>query len=205
MGRRRVRTGLTMFGIAIGVFALTVMGAMSENFATQIDNAQRLYSQVIQIRQAKQGLDGRFTTVTVAHIQQVDGVLGVANILGAPLADTGDSGISFSEPAQVIGVDPYFIEYVFGTVHLKGGRWLDGSDNRATVLGSKVAASHHLGPGGTLTWRNHDYTVVGVMGDTNSFPDQYALMPFDTVQRDLNFPPSVIGELQVIAQPNADP
>ena len=33
MARRRVRTGLTVFGIAIGVFALTVMGAMSENFA----------------------------------------------------------------------------------------------------------------------------------------------------------------------------
>ena len=30
MTRRKVRTGLTVLGIVIGVFALTVMGAMAE-------------------------------------------------------------------------------------------------------------------------------------------------------------------------------
>ncbi len=205
MARRKVRTGLTIFGIAIGVFALTVMGAMSENFAVQIDNAYRLYAQIIQINQAKPGIDGRITPVTVTHIRQVDGVLGVVNIIGAPLAETGDGGISLGPPESVYGVDPYFIEYVFGTIPLKAGRWLDSSDTRATVVGSKVAANHRLGVGSTLTWRNHDYTVVGIMGDTNSFPDQYALMPFDTVQRDMNLSPSVIGSIQVVVQPNADP
>jgi putative ABC transport system permease protein len=205
MARRKVRTGLTMFGIAIGVFALTVMGAMSENFSVQIDNAFNLYRQVIQINQAKSGGDGRITPVDVAHINQVDGVLGTVNIIGGPLADTGDSGISLGPPESVYGVDPYFIEYVFGTVPLQAGRWLDESDERATVVGSKIARSHNLGIGSTLTWKDHDYTVVGIMGDTNSFPDEYALMPFDTVRRDLKMPISVIGDIQVVTQPSADP
>lgn len=205
MARRKVRTGLTIFGIAIGVFALTVMGAMSENFATQLDGAMRLYSQVIGINQAKSGADGRPTHSTIAHLRQVDGVLYVVNVIGTSLSDSGDNGISFGPPETVIGVDPTYLKYVYGSIPLAGGRWLDNSDDRATVVGSQVAKKHHLSVGSTLTWKTHDYAVVGIMSDTNTFPDQYALMPFDTVQREMKLPPSVVGQLEVIVQPNADP
>lgn len=205
MARRKVRTGLTVFGIAIGVFALTVMGAMSENFAGQLDGAVRLYSRVIGIQPAKRGADARLTHATVAHLRQVDGVLYVVNVIGSSLDDTGDNGISFGPPETVIGVDPTYLKYVYGSIPLQAGRWLDPSDERATVVGAKVAQKHHLGIGSALTWKKHDFTVVGIMSDTNTFPDQYALMPFDAAQRELKLAPSVVGELQVIVQPNADP
>jgi len=205
MGRRKVRTTLTIFGIAIGVFALTVMGAMSENFATQIDNAERLYKDLIQISPAKTGPAGRMTGATVAHLRQVTGVRYVVNIVGSSLDENGGSGISFGPPETVYGVDPSYIKYVFGTVSLQAGRWLDPSDGRDMVVGSKVAQKHNLGIGSTLSWRKHDYTVIGIMADTNTFPDQYALAPFDEVQRDMGLPANVVGELQVIVLPGADP
>jgi len=205
MARRRVRTALTMFGIAIGVFALTVMGAMSENFATQIDNAERLYQDLIQISPLKTGPAGRLTRATIVHLRQVDGVLYVVNIIGASLEENGDNGISFGPPETMMGVDPTYITYVFGTVPLQAGRWLDPGDGRDLVVGSKVAQKHNLGIGSTMTWRKHNYTVVGIMSDTNTFPDQYALAPFDEVQRDLGLPSNVVGELQIIVQPGADP
>ncbi len=41
MLRRKVRTFLTVFGITIGVFALTVMGSMAEYFNVMIERAEK--------------------------------------------------------------------------------------------------------------------------------------------------------------------
>jgi putative ABC transport system permease protein len=192
-----------MFGIAIGVFAITIMGAMSESFAAIIDGAERLSYHNIQIQPASRA-DQRPTRSTVARLKQVDGVKEVAITLGGILADT-DVNVSFGLPEQVYGIDPAYLPDIFGSVALKSGRWLDSSDFRATVVGSKVAANHGLAIGSTLTWRNNDYLVVGIMGDTNTFPDSLAVMPVDTVRHDLKVPPSVVGNLAVIPDDNVDP
>jgi putative ABC transport system permease protein len=204
MARRRVRTGLTIFGIAIGVFALTVMGALSENFAQILDGAERLSSRTIQISPATRSVDDRMDRTTIAHLQQVDGVRSVVSTVGGILSD-GDNNVSFGPPNQAYGIDPAYIPDVFGSISLQAGRWLDSSDFRATVIGSKVAAGQHLGLGSTLTWRKNDYTVVGIMAETDTFPDNFAIMPVDTVRRDLKFPASVVGSLSVIPDPGVDP
>jgi putative ABC transport system permease protein len=206
MLRRKVRTGLTIFGIAVGVFALTVMGAMSEGFATTVDGAVQLFSHAIQLSPVQQssGQKTLITTTTVAHVRQVAGVRYVANIIGGSLAED-DTGGSFGPDESVYGVDPAYIRDFFGTVPLRAGRWLDPGDFRATVVGANVATKHHLAVGSTLTWRQKDYTVVGVMAPTNTFPDGYALMPYEAVRYDQKLPVSAIGELQAVAEPNADP
>jgi putative ABC transport system permease protein len=206
MLRRKVRTSLTVFGIAVGVFALTVMGAMSEGFATTVDGAVLLFSHAIQLSPARQGpgLKTPITMTTVAHVRQVGGVRYVANIIGGSLAED-DSGASFGPDESVYGVDPAYIRDFFGSVPLQTGRWLDPGDFRATVVGSNVAAKHHLGIGSVLTWHKNDYTVVGIMAPTNTFPDGYALMPFEAVRYDQKLPQSAVGELQAVAEPDADP
>jgi len=205
MARRKVRTGLTIFGIAIGVFALTVMGALSEYFALQLNQAESLYSHIIGITPAKTGLNAHLTTSMVAQIRQVNGVLYVENIIATTLNDTRQSAISLGPPETVIGVDPAAVKYVFGSIPLRAGRWIDPTDSRATVVGFSVAQKHHLGIGSALAWQKHDYTVVGILSDTNGFPDQYAIIPLDVVQRDAKMPRSAIGQLDVVTQPNADP
>src|SRR5437868_6694688 len=74
-----------------------------------------------------------------------------------------------------------------------------------TVIGSKVATSLNLGVGSTLTWRKNDYTVVGIMSETNTFPDNFAVMPLDVVRRDLKFPATAVGSLSVVPEPGVDP
>jgi putative ABC transport system permease protein len=204
MARRRVRTGLTVFGIAIGVFALTVMGAMSENFANLLDGAERLTSRTIQIQPATRSIDDRPDRTTVAHLRQVDGVQSVVMTFGGILSDA-DFNVSFGPPDQAYGIDPAYIPDVFGSVPLAAGRWIDASDVRATTIGSKVATGRHLGVGSILTWRKNDYTVVGIMAETDTFPDNYAVMPLDSVRRDLRIPPTAVGSLSVIPDPGVDP
>lgn len=204
MGRRKARTGLTMFGIAIGVFALMIMGAMSENFANIIDGAERLSYHNIQVSPASRNLDDRPTHATIAYLKQVDGVKAVASTFGGLLADSSTDA-SFGPPEQTYGIDPSYIPDIFGSVPLAAGRWLDPSDFRATVVGSKIAANHGLGVGSILTWRKNDYRVVGIMAETQTFPDTMAIMPIAAVRHDLKIPPSVIGNLTVIPDDRADP
>jgi putative ABC transport system permease protein len=204
MARRRVRTGLTVFGIAIGVFALTVMGAMSENFASLLDGAERLSSRTIQIQQATKSVDDRIDRTTVSHLKQVDGVRDVVITIGGSLSD-GQNDVSFGPPNEAYGIDPAYIPDVFGSIALQAGRWIEPTDFRATTIGSKIASGLHLGVGSTLVWRKNEYTVVGIMGDTNTFPDNYAVMPVETVRHDLKFPPTFLGSVSVIPDPGLDP
>ncbi len=39
-----MRTGLTIFGIALGIFAVVVMGGMSEHLNLMVDNSFKFYS-----------------------------------------------------------------------------------------------------------------------------------------------------------------
>jgi putative ABC transport system permease protein len=204
MGRRKVRTGLTTFGIAIGVFALTVMGAMSENFAHVLDEAARLTSRNIQISPATRSANDRLNQVTIAHLRQVPGVEAVVNSVGGLLSDT-ETDASFGPPDQVYGLDPAYVTDVFGSIPLIAGRWLVPGDGRSTVVGAKLAANRQLGIGSPLVWRQHDYLVVGILAETDTFPDNYAIMPLDAVRTDLQLPATVVGSLTVIPDPGVDP
>jgi putative ABC transport system permease protein len=204
MTRRKTRTGLTVFGIVIGVFALTVMGAMAEYFNIMLDGAERLTNRNIQINVATRSADDRFTSTTIQQLRRVDGVKDVVKSLGGILSDESVN-VSFGPPDQVYAIEPRFIPDMFSGLTLRAGRWLDDSDTRATVVGSRVASSKNLTVGSTLTWRKNDYLVVGVVAETNTFPDGFAVMPFETVRRDLKFGPQVIGGLTVVPLPGVNP
>ncbi|MBI3977231.1 MAG: ABC transporter permease [Chloroflexi bacterium] len=182
MVRRKTRTALTVFGIAIGVFALTVMGAMVEYFNVMMDRAERLVTNSVGIQPASRSADDRLDSTTLQALRRVDGVQDVSNTIGGLLTDD-DINVSFGPPDQVLGIAPHHIPEAFRGVTLQAGRWLDESDTRAAVIGATIARKRRLGVGSMLTWRKNDYVVGGVMKDTNTFPDGMALMPFDTVRR----------------------
>jgi putative ABC transport system permease protein len=194
---------LTAFGIAIGVFALTVLGAMSEYFNTMIDGAERLSLSTVDVMPAGRGADARLTTSTIQQLNRVSGVKGVANILTSPLNE--NAGMSMGVSETVWGMDPRHAPDLFQAVKLQSGRWIDEGDLRVTVVGSKLAAARKLGVGSTLTWRGNEYIVVGVMQETNTYPDGFAVMPFEVVRRELKYPATVIGLLKVLPLPGTDP
>src|SRR5919197_633660 len=139
MLRRKTRTGLTAFGIAIGVFALTVMGAMSEYFDIVLDGAERLGTRNIQIQPATTSADDQLTSTTVQQLRRVDGVGDVFDLLGALLSEEGVA-TSLGPPDQVLGVEPRYVSDFYPGVRLRAGRWLEEGDGRVIVVGSKIAA-----------------------------------------------------------------
>ncbi len=198
IARRKVRSGLTIFGIVIGTFALTVMGGMTENFSRQIDGAVRIVGNTIDVESKKQ-----INLTTVRRIERVDGVRAVVRSLGSTLVEDEDEespGITFGPPNTVFGIAPQHDTIFFKGVRLQDGRWLERGDTYKTVLGSNIAANKQVGVGDTIIWLKKKLTVVGVMESTQTFPDNFAVVPFETVRRVQRIPLWVVGSIAVIPE-----
>jgi putative ABC transport system permease protein len=190
MLRHKVRTSLTIFGIVIGIFALTVMGSMSEYFNTMLDNAIKHAGSTIGI-QAKGGFSSVLNESIARRIKRVRGVKEVIPSVVDSLEEMGS--ISMGMPDMVIGLPPELAQLDFSTVKLAKGRWLERGDTYQAVIGWKIASKKGLSLGDELEWREETFTVVGIMAETSSFPDQYVVVPLDIARRTLERPRLIMG------------
>jgi putative ABC transport system permease protein len=58
MWRRKARTFLTVFGIVVGIFALTVLGALSARLNQQVNGAETWFTSKISVVPAGSSLFG---------------------------------------------------------------------------------------------------------------------------------------------------
>lgn len=199
MFRRKVRTGLTIFGIVIGIFALTVMGSMSEYFNQLVENALKYAGSTIGI-QAKGGFGiSPLNESTIRQIKRVPGVKHVIPSVVDPLQELGS--VQLGMPEMVIGIPPEQSELSFQTVKLARGRWLERGDAYQAVVGWSVARKRALGLGQEIEWREKKFTVVGILAETHTSPDQYVVVPIDTAWRVMKQPDLIMGLEVVPADP----
>jgi putative ABC transport system permease protein len=201
MGRRKMRTGLTVFGIVIGIFALTVMGSMSEYFNTLIDNALKQAGTNIGIS-PKSG--GDFTSVlTPGDQKKVERVPGVRFVIPSALDTLQELGaVQLGTPDLILGEPAGMAQYDLPVATLKRGRWLERGDEYQAVIGSKIASEHKLDLGGKITYRDHDFTVVGIMNQTQSSPDSLVIVPLDVMRRLLKAPDLIMSMTAVPENPS---
>ncbi len=195
LGRRKARSALSILGILVGVFALTVMGSMSEYYHTILDNALRMAGSVIDVWPASRDLDRRLNQGMVRRLRNLDGVkeaMPVAiDTLGVP------SQVSFSPPELVMGIEPEQLSFFLPGVALDGGRWLQPGDRRAGVVGADLALRRGLRVGSEVEWRDKAIEVVGLLEITRSTPDWFVYVPLETV-RSIAKDPDLLTAIRVI-------
>ena len=206
MLRRKVRTGLTILGIVVGVFALTVMGGMSEYFNVMLDSAEGFAEGTIAIEPVDRAAESRPNETTVRQIERVEGVRVVIRVFGDILADSMNT-VQFGPPDQVLALPPEHSTLMFKGIDLKEGRWLQASDTYKynAVIGSKIALTKNIGLGDAIEWRKKKFTVVGIIEPTNTMPDQFVVIPYDVGRKEMKIPPHQIGGLSVVPREDADP
>lgn len=74
MWRRKVRTTLTIFGIAVGVFAFAVLGAMAEKMNYLVDGGVKYLTGQIAVGPKTANFGGLLPADKVAEIRKVKGV-----------------------------------------------------------------------------------------------------------------------------------
>ena len=179
--RRRLRSGLTVMGIAVGILAFTVMGGMAEKINMIIRGGEAYFAHRIAVRSTGGTLRlNLLTDDDIAVVREVDGVRAVETHIMLPLDETAGFELA---PRFLVGVDLENFhraqEYsgANGRLQLRRGAWWQPDDRDVAVIGSAVARKMELKVGDSFEARDRAFTVVGVMSETLSIPDGWVLIP----------------------------
>ncbi|HEY5494587.1 MAG TPA: ABC transporter permease [Candidatus Anoxymicrobiaceae bacterium] len=182
MWRRKARTFLTIFGIVVGILALTVLGGLSARLTQQVQGAKSWFTSSISVVPSGGSLFGggqdRFFDVSkVTEVEAVPGVKSASAAIGVLLNQT--QTFSFGAPDLMIGLSLDGSTELLNKLALSDGRYLRPGDRDKVVLGSVLADKDNASVGGTVDLRGKSFQVVGILKATLSAPDNFAFVPYD--------------------------
>lgn len=174
--RRKLRTALTIGGIVIGVFALTVMGAMSEKLTQLVKGGENYYGDKVTVTDSQASLFGGapMNMDKRAEIAKVEGVKFVSPSVGLLFSE--DTTANFGTPQMISSDDPAARPYESFEMKTTKGRMIEDSDRGKIVLGSDLVKSLETDLGKTIRVRGQDFEVVGLLAATLTAPDNSAIV-----------------------------
>jgi putative ABC transport system permease protein len=189
--QRKMRTGLTVFGIALGIFAIMVMGGMSEYFSRHADRGLDLMSDKIYIVPESGFFGGSLEDSMVSKVRRIPGVLDAYGLLYLPydMESLGMFG------AFVVGIEPEKQELTLREIKLTQGRLLVPGESYRAVVGSNVARQYSLDVGSEFEIKSkkvqhastittaRNFTVVGAMEFTSTDFDYMIIIPLDLAKK----------------------
>lgn len=189
MFRRKFRTFLTVFGIAIGVLALIFMGAMAEKITKLVSGGTDYYSDKVVVY-GEGGISGfgaaPLTIDKIEEVKSIQGVKAVSAVVSTTLDQEMDTA-NFGPPSTLSSSDGVDSRYDSFQVAIRSGRALNElEDYKKTVLGSDIASSLGADVGNKVVIRGAEYEVVGIYEKTLTAPDNRAVIPFRDAQRILH-------------------
>jgi putative ABC transport system permease protein len=189
--RRKLRNGLTVSGIMIGVLALTTMGAIAEKANFSIDGGVRYFRDHITVGAAQNGgFGGGILTVDkVDDLKRVDGVQAACASTGVNAKTDLDFSISFGPSDTVIAEQTGCLQYSTFKLTYAKGHPINESGTGEVVLGSDIAKEFKKSVGDTVQlpqppkrlnpdFVGHNFTVVGILNKTLTAPDNFAFVSF---------------------------
>ncbi|CAG0957199.1 Macrolide export ATP-binding/permease protein MacB [Methanosarcinales archaeon] len=208
--QRKFRTGLTVFGIALGIFAVMVMGGMSEYFNRHSENTLNLVDK-IQVVPETGYLGGSIDESTVRKVNRVPGVFDAYGLLWMPYDVEGIGLIG----DYVVGIPIDKQGPTLKDTKLKSGRLLLPGDTYRAVLGSNVEREFKIKVGDELPIKSKRYrgtssithernfTVVGILEYTSSDYDNVIAIPLETAQKFYELE-NTVSYIWVVPEPSAD-
>lgn len=174
--RRRLRSALTIFGVVIGVFALTVLGSMAEKINALVAGGSRYFATKVVVLDAT----GGFFNAQPLSLDVLPGIRAVPGVAGAypqaSLLYERDVSATFGTPETIVAmtheervVEPF-------ELHVAAGRELTADDRGTVVFGSDLARRVKAKVGETVTIRDRPYEVVGILEPTLTAPDTNAYL-----------------------------
>jgi len=186
LARRRLRTGLTITGITIGIWALVVFSSMANKVDALVSGGSDYYAGKIVVSAGGfAGLGGQ--PMSLDMLEDLRGIDGVEVVVPAATVIAQElQGVSFGPPEQAFaapaGADEGRETYV---PQLASGRSLtvDDEGSNVAVLGSSVAQKRQIEVGDAIVVHDETFEVVGILEPTLSTPDVTIALPFSTGQR----------------------
>lgn len=189
MWRRKFRTFLTVFGIAIGMYAFTVMGSMALKLNIMISAGRDYATGQISIMpfgtSFMTGSGGSTLPVDVLNrIAQIEGVDKVQGMIELTLEDFDPdnptaSMVGMGSMPMILGSD-YSVNFKnrnMDALIIEEGKMISQGDPLdAITIGYTVALNKDWAVGDVVEIRGQNFKVVGIVGQTMSTFDSYVFM-----------------------------
>lgn len=180
LGRRKVRTGLTVLGVAIAIafsFLLLSVNAGSEEMMAGVEDLGP------DIEAKGEGVQ-YFPTMNENRALVLEEVGGVGKAVPTILWE-------YWSPekrgfAIIIGVPPSEASEVYGDTQVTKGRKLETHDKFAIELGYRTAAINNVKIGERLGLEGENFEVVGILEETGSVLDVMGVVPLSSLQTAMN-------------------
>jgi putative ABC transport system permease protein len=185
LARRKLRSFLTITGIAIGIMALVVFGSMANKMNALIDGGSKYYADkdVVSVGNMYSGNFQPLSVSDAARISLIDGVAVATPSISMLLDDktTATMGVPEMIDGSVPGGDQGLESF---KTEVSSGRKLNPDDTgNVVVLGSDLARKWNAKPGDTVQLRGVDFQVVGILAPTLTAPDKAAMVPLEAAQK----------------------
>jgi putative ABC transport system permease protein len=183
--RRPLRTALTILGIVIGVFALTVMGALAEKLNVLVDGGDEYFRTRLFVfdEGAASGFQASARPITRDMVERIEELQGVDR--ATPVLQTllnPDEVGGFDIPELLTGIEPETWYDPAIELPVDAGRLLEAGEEGVTVIGADLAERYGLRVGDRFTMRDREFDVIGVLERTLTFPDKIAYVPLTDAQ-----------------------
>jgi putative ABC transport system permease protein len=178
MFRRKGRTLLTVFGIAIGILALVVMGGIAEKLNRLVDGGTKYYKDKVVV--STEGGTFSITPISIKKKSELEKVPGVKAVFGQTYVTLSkDLGaVSFGPPASIVSEEPGSEKYESFKLVISKGRALEVGDTGKVVLGSDLVKKFNAKIGDKIDLRGKKFEVVGIYEKTFTSPDSQAYVSF---------------------------
>ena len=124
LGRRKLRNGLTISGILIGVLALTTMGSMAEKMSAFADGGERFYTDHVEVTDAARACG----LVPLAKREDIAAVPGVAAAFAVvETSTTIDDEFRFMNWPSILARQPGYDEHASYRLPIAEGRALSAT------------------------------------------------------------------------------
>ena len=179
MWRRKGRTFLTVFGIVVGIFALTVLGGMAARLNQQVNGMKGFIAGKISVAaegtnmlrlQHNKVLDLN----TARQIEKIPGVESAVGLITVQLKE----GQGFGQPQMMVGYETAGGKDYFKNIGIAKGRAPQPGESGKAVLGSDLATQLNARVGSTVTLKGKQFEVVGILDTTLGATDTWAFVPY---------------------------
>ncbi|HEU4760411.1 MAG TPA: ABC transporter permease [Dehalococcoidia bacterium] len=175
--RQRVRTGLTVLGISIGITTVVALGVVTNSLKSASGELLRLGGADFMVAQHG-AADLSFSIVSEDDVRALSQVPGVARA----------EGILFH--IARVGSNPYFFlggrqaaALAANPPPLKAGAVWGPDATYEIILGQRAAKDLHVGVGDTITIEDHPFRVTGIYRTGTLYEDGGGYAPLPTVQQ----------------------
>jgi putative ABC transport system permease protein len=198
LARQRVRTVLTVLGIAVGITTVVALGSVAAGLRQTAGSMLKTAGADFVVAQ-KGSADLTFSALSAEDRAAVERREDVERAIGL-LMDVSKVG---SNPYfALLGVEPE--QLVLAPPRLEQGRLLQAGHPAEALLGVKAARDLGARSGSRVLIHGRSFTVVGVYHGDNPFFDAGAYAPLATVQA-VARKPGLVTALFVKAAAGSDP